>query len=145
MKELQKGGQADARQDGEQVNGRNDARTSGGQELSDEELHEARVKTALAQMLSEEDIAEIGARFKAISEPSRLKILYALSAGELCVDHITEAVGGNQSAVSHQLKTLKDNRIVKCRRAGKKMLYSISDGHVLTMLEMAKEHQECDE
>ena len=114
-------------------------------ELREEELHEERIKRALAAMPSDEKIDEMGARFKALSEPSRLKILLALAGGELCVDHIVEAVGGNQSAVSHQLKTLKDNKIVKCRRNGKKVLYSISDEHVLTMLEVAKEHLNCNE
>ncbi len=113
--------------------------------ISEEELHEARVKAALAAMPAEEEIEVIGTRFKVLSEPSRLKILFALADGELCVDHVVEAVGGNQSAVSHQLKTLRDNRIVKCRRDGKKVLYSIADGHVLTMIEVAKEHVHCHE
>ena len=114
-------------------------------DINQEDLHEARVKTVVSSMPSDGAIAEMGARFKVISEPSRLKILLALAAGELCVEHITEAVGGNQSAVSHQLRTLKDNRILKCRREGKKVLYSISDGHILTMIEMAKEHLDCNE
>ena len=114
-------------------------------DINEEDLHEARVKTVVSSMPSDGKIAEMGARFKVISEPSRLKILLALAAGELCVDHITEAVGGNQSAVSHQLRTLKDNRIVKCRREGKKVVYSIADGHILTMIEMAKEHLNCHE
>ena len=105
----------------------------------EEELHSARIKTALSEMPSAEMLAEMGARFKTISEPSRLKILFALSVGELCVEHIVEAVGGNQSAVSHQLKTLKDNKIVKCRREGKKVLYSVSDGHIMMMVGLAKE------
>ena len=76
---------------------------------------------------------------------SRLKIILALEGGELCVEHITEAVGGNQSAVSHQLKILKDNKIIKGRRQGQKMLYSVSDWHVLTMIGVAKEHLDCNE
>lgn len=107
--------------------------------------HEERVKYALSAMPAEEDIAEMAARFKAISEPSRLKILFALSCGELCVEHITQAVGGNQSAVSHQLKTLKDNKIIKVRRSGKQMIYSLSDGHVMAMISLAKEHLNCHE
>lgn len=114
-------------------------------DCNEEILHEARIKSALENMPSEEHIAELAARFKALSEPSRLKILLALQSGELCVEHITEAVGGNQSAVSHQLKTLKDNRIIKCRRDGKKILYSISDGHILAMIELSKEHLNCNE
>ncbi len=112
---------------------------------NEEALHEARIKTALANMPDEEKIAEIGARFKTLSEPSRLKILLVLAGGELCVDHICEAVGANQSAVSHQLKTLKDNKIVKSRRDGKKVLYSVADGHILIMLEVAREHLNCHE
>ena len=110
-----------------------------------EEEHEARVEAAKANMPSDEQISEMGARFKVISEPSRLKIILALAGGELCVEHITEAVGGNQSAVSHQLKILKDNKIVKGRRNGQKMLYSVSDWHVLTMIGVAKEHLDCNE
>lgn len=109
------------------------------------EEHEHAIAAALAKMPSEEGIAAMAARFKAISEPSRLKILLALSVGELCVEHIAAAVGGNQSAVSHQLKTLKDNRIIKCRRAGKNILYSVDDEHIVTMIQVAKEHLHCDE
>lgn len=109
-----------------------------------EDVHEARVKAAIESMPSEDKIAEMGARFKVISEPSRLKILLALSGGELCVEHIAKAVSGQQSAVSHQLKTLKDNKIIKGRRDGKNVLYSVSDWHVLTMINVAKEHLNCE-
>ena len=109
------------------------------------EEHESVIKAAMSAMPSEGDIGIMAARFKAISEPSRLKILLALSAGELCVEHISKAVGGNQSAVSHQLKTLKDNRIIKSRRAGKNILYSVEDDHIMTMIKVAKEHLHCDE
>lgn len=107
--------------------------------------HEERVKYAVEAMPSEEEISVMAARFKAISEPSRLKILLALSCGELCVEHLTAAVGGNQSAVSHQLKTLKDNKIVKARRNGKQVMYSVSDGHIMAMISVAKEHLNCNE
>lgn len=107
-------------------------------------VHEERVRLALESMPKAEDIDEIASRFKAISESSRLKILFVLSCGELCVEHITAAVGGNQSAVSHQLKTLKDHRIVKCQRRGKQVMYSVADGHVMAMIEVAKEHLNCD-
>jgi ArsR family transcriptional regulator len=107
--------------------------------------HEERVKNALSAMPTDDDVQEMANRFKAISEPSRLKILLALSCGELCVEHLTQAVGGNQSAVSHQLKTLKDNKIIKCRRDGKQVIYSISDEHIMTMINVAKEHLNCNE
>lgn len=114
-------------------------------ECGSEKLHEERIKVALENMPADGRIEEMAARFKAISEPSRLKILLALEGGELCVEHIVDAVGGNQSAVSHQLKTLKDNKIIKSRRSGKNVLYSVSDWHVLTMIGVAKEHLDCDE
>ena len=107
--------------------------------------HEERVRCVAECMPSENDVEEIAARFKAISEPSRLKILFALSCGELCVEHLTQAVGGNQSAVSHQLKTLKDHKIIKCRRQGKQIIYSVADGHILTMITVAKEHLNCND
>ncbi len=110
-----------------------------------EEEHKARVEAAKISMPSDEKIYEMGARFKVISEPSRLKILLVLSGGELCVEHITEAVAGNQSAVSHQLKILKDNKIIKSRRNGKNVLYSVADWHILTMIGVAKEHLDCNE
>lgn len=107
--------------------------------------HEERVRLVIKSMPKEEQVEEMAARFKAISEPSRLKILLALSCGELCVEHLTQAVGGNQSAVSHQLKTLKDNKIVKSKRNGKQVIYSVSDEHILTMINVAKEHLNCNE
>ena len=110
-----------------------------------EREHGARVAEIKESMLADEKISDLCARFKVISEPSRLKILLALEGGELCVDHITEAVGGNQSAVSHQLKILKDNKIIKSRRNGQNVLYSVSDWHVLTMISVAKEHLNCNE
>lgn len=114
-------------------------------DFCENEEHKLRAEAAKAEMPSEEKISMMGARFKAISEPSRLKILLALAGGELCVEHITSVVGGNQSAVSHQLKILKDNRIVKSRRAGKNILYAVADWHVLTMISAAKEHLDCNE
>ena len=110
-----------------------------------EREHGARVAEIKESMLADEKISDLCARFKVISEPSRLKILLAREGGELCVDHITEAVGGNQSAVSHQLKILKDNKIIKSRRNGQNVLYSVSDWHVLTMIGVAKEHLNCNE
>jgi ArsR family transcriptional regulator len=108
-------------------------------------LHEQRVKDALLGMPTEDGIATMAARFKCLAEPSRLKILLALSGGELCVEHIVQAVEGNQSAVSHQLKTLKDNGIIRCRRDGKNMLYAVADEHIMIMLRVAKEHLNCHE
>ena len=87
--------------------------------------------------------AKVASAFKSISEPCRLKILFALRQGEMCVLHIVEAVGGTQSAVSHQLRLLKANGIVKSRREGQNILYSLDDEHVLAVLELACAHLQC--
>jgi len=113
--------------------------------ITERQEHEKRIKALTQTMPCEEDIYLMASRFKALSEPSRLKILLALEEGELCVEHLCGAVNGNQSAVSHQLKALKDCKIIKSRRCGKNILYSISDEHILIMLKMAKEHLDCDE
>ena len=84
-----------------------------GDSLDERREHEERVRRALETMPTEGEIADMSARFKAISEPSRLKILFALACGEMCVEHLTAAVRSNQSAVSHQLKTLRDYDIIK--------------------------------
>ena len=110
-----------------------------------EEAHELTSKRAAENMPKAEQIEQLSAQFKAISEPSRLKILLALREGEMCVYHIVEAVGGNQSAVSHQLRILRDNRIIKARRDGQNIVYSLADAHVLAVLELALAHIGCGE
>ena len=107
------------------------------------EEHTAAAERAKRSMPEEEDIARVAGAFKAISEPCRLKILFALRHGEMCVLHIVEAVGGTQSAVSHQLRLLKANGIVKSRREGQNILYSLDDEHVLAVPELACAHLHC--
>ena len=116
-----------------------------GDSLDERREHEERVRRALETMPTEGEIADMSARFKAISDPSRLKILFALACVEMCVEHLTAAVRSNQSAVSHQLKTLRDYDIINCRRSGKQVIYSVADEHIMTMLRVAKEHLNCDE
>ncbi len=108
-----------------------------------EEEHELAAKRARANMPKDGDIARVAAVFKAISEPCRLKILFALRQGEMCVLHIVEAVGATQSAVSHQLRLLKANGVVKSRREGQNILYSLDDEHVVAVLELACAHLHC--
>lgn len=114
-------------------------------ECNHEEAHELSAKRAKENMPTNESIEKLSAQFKAISEPSRLKILLALREGEMCVYHIVEAVGGNQSAVSHQLRILRDNRIIKARRDGQNIVYSLADAHILAVLELALAHIGCKE
>lgn len=80
--------------------------------------------------------------FKAMSDPTRLRILSELMEGNLCVNHICARIGMNQSAVSHQLAVLKRARLVRVTRNGKTAVYSVSDEHVRLMYDMALLHVE---
>ena len=83
------------------------------------------------------DLADL---FKVFSDSTRIRILYTLIDGEKNVGDICEEIEMNQSAVSHQLKTLKTSHLVKVRRDGKAMLYSLADDHVETILKIGMEH-----
>ena len=84
-----------------------------------------------------EDIAEL---FKGFADPTRVQILSVLTSGELCVTQITSSLEISQSAVSHQLRILKQMHLIKSRRDGKNILYSLADDHVHTILKMGLEH-----
>ncbi len=112
-------------------------------ECSHEEEHTGAAMRAKVNMPTDGHIFEVCAQLKAISEPSRFKILLALRQGEMCVYHIVEAAGGTQSGVSHQLRILRDNRIIKSRRDGQNIVYSLADAHVTALLELACAHLNC--
>lgn len=78
--------------------------------------------------------------FKTFGDPTRLRILYTLSKQELCVCDIAEVLNMTQSAISHQLRVLKQSALVKFRREGKTIYYSLADDHVATMLLQGLEH-----
>lgn len=84
--------------------------------------------------VTEENILKVSKFFKSISDPTRLRILLALSEKEMNVSSITELLGMEQSAVSHQLKALRENRLVKSRKEGKSVVYSLDDQHVVDIL-----------
>lgn len=107
------------------------------------EKHEEIVQRAQKTMPTEEEFERMSLAFKALSEPCRLRILFALRHGELCVMHVVEAAGGQQSAVSHQLRLLKANGIVKARREGRNVLYSLADEHVTAVIELTCAHLKC--
>ena len=85
------------------------------------------------------DLAEL---FKIFGDSTRIKILFALLGRELSVSDLTEALGMTQSAISHQLRVLKTNGLVRYRRAGKSLIYALSDDHVSKILNMGLEHIE---
>ena len=101
---------------------------------------EERVQQARDATPSKEVVESIAAAFKALSHPSRVRILRALSGGELCVCEISEVVGLSMSATSHQLSLLKSQRLVRSRNDGKLVQYSLSDRFVLSLLDDCVQH-----
>ena len=92
--------------------------------------------------VNEEELLDLAELFKVFGDSTRIKILYVLFDAECSVGDIADKLNMTQSAISHQLKTLKQAKLIKGRRAGKAMLYSLSDDHVKTIIAMGKEHIE---
>ncbi len=92
--------------------------------------------------LREQELLELADLFKMFADSTRIKILYDLFDGEKSVSEICEDIEMNQSAVSHQLKALKISKLIKSRREGKQVLYSLDDDHVKTIIEMGRDHIE---
>ena len=87
-----------------------------------------------------ETLEQIAELFKGFADPTRVHILSLLLRQELCVTDIADAVDLSQSAISHQLRILKQMHLIKYRREGKNILYSLADDHVKTILQMGLEH-----
>ena len=92
------------------------------------------------EMPSEEMLYDLADLFKVFADTTRIKILYALMDGDMCVADIAQVVDVTQSAVSHQLRSMKQAHLVKFRRDGKQIIYSLSDNHVYTMLAQGLSH-----
>lgn len=102
--------------------------------------HEDIVSAVQAKMPDEEILCDLAELFKVFGDSTRIKILYVLFESEMCVCDIAQLLGMNQSAISHQLRVLKQSKLVKYRRDGKTVFYSLADGHVHTMLDQGMEH-----
>ena len=102
--------------------------------------HSARIHPQLADKYVQ-PMAEI---FKVLGDPTRIKILELLSHEDMCVSNIAEMLDMTHSAISHQLRILKQNKLVKSRREGKSVFYSLADGHVRTIIAQGQEHIEED-
>jgi len=105
-------------------------------------VHEHRELIELVKQSLPDDstICGLADLFKVFGDPTRAKILYALSGSEMCVCAIAELLSMTQSAISHQLRVLKENDLVGNRREGKTIYYFLADDHVRTILEMGFEH-----
>ena len=96
-----------------------------------------KVKEDLPEDMQLRKLAEL---FSIFADPTRVKLLYALWESEMCVCALSELLGISQSAVSHQLRTLRDSNLVKTRREGKMIYYALADDHVRLIIEMGFEH-----
>lgn len=103
-------------------------------------VHEDIVNQVEQVMPEEQELLDLSEFFKVFGDSTRIKILYALSQSELCVCDIATLLQMGQSAISHQLRVLKQMRLVKFRREGKTVFYSLSDGHIQTILAQGMEH-----
>ena len=98
------------------------------------------VGESLDELPDEELLYDLADLFKVFSDTTRIKILFSLMGRELCVADIAEETGSTQSAVSHQLRTLKQAHLVKFERDGRNIVYSLADDHVYTMLNQGMSH-----
>lgn len=104
------------------------------------ELHPDRIAHAGGMMPQEDALFALADLYKVFGDSTRLRILYVLYETELCVCDIAETCGMTVSAISHQLRVLKQSRLVKHRKEGKSVFYSLSDDHVHAILAQGMEH-----
>ena len=103
-------------------------------------LHPEALERARSALPQEETVRRASVLLKALADPTRMRILLAMKQGELCVCDLSHLLGMSQSAISHQLRVLRDNRLVSWRREGRQVFYRLADRHVEEILEDALEH-----
>lgn len=108
-----------------------------------EQEHNAVALRAKERILLSSDVERVAKIFHLLSDPGRLKIVMALLEGDMCVYHLVGVCESTYSGVSHQLRTLKDNNIVKCKRVGQNVEYSLADMHVREIVEKGIAHLRC--
>lgn len=102
--------------------------------------HEDIIDRVLEKMPEDEILYDLADLFKIFGDTTRIKILYVLFESEMCVCDIAQLLGMTQSAISHQLRALKQSKLVKYRRDGKTVFYSLADTHVRMILDQGMEH-----
>ncbi len=103
-------------------------------------IHEDVIERVRSEMPQEETLYDVADLFKVLGDSTRVKILYALLQEEMCVCDIAALLGMNQSAISHQLRVLKQARLVKFKKEGKVVYYSLDDEHVKNIFQQGFEH-----
>lgn len=111
---------------------------------SEECVHEDLLKIVNDTMPEEIELYDLAELFKVFGDSTRIRILFVLFEAEVCVCDLAEALHMTQSAISHQLRILKQNKLVNSRREGKSIFYSLADGHVRTIIAQGREHIEED-
>jgi len=104
--------------------------------------HNTEIQKLCDNMPNEEILYDLAELFRVFGDSTRIKIMYTLFENELCVNDIADVLDMTQSAVSHQLRVLKANKLVKFRRDGKSIIYSLDDDHVRSILALGMEHVE---
>jgi DNA-binding transcriptional ArsR family regulator len=98
------------------------------------------VENARSQMLNHQLVADTAKIFKLLGDPTRMRLLYALSQRELCVCDLSAVLGVSQSAISHQLRLLRSARLVRYRKVGKIVYYALADAHVVQFIDVGVDH-----
>ena len=111
---------------------------------SEECVHEDLLKIVNETMPEETELYDLAELFKVFGDSTRIRILFVLFEAEVCVCDLAEALHMTQSAISHRLRILKQNKLVNSRREGKSIFYSLADGHVRTIIAQGREHIEED-
>ena len=106
------------------------------------EIHEALLKIVNDTMPEETELYDLAELFKVFGDSTRIRILFVLFEAEVCVCDLAKVLNMTQSAISHQLRILKANKLVNSRREGKSVFYSLADGHVRTIIAQGREHIE---
>src|SRR5688572_9569403 len=103
-------------------------------------LHPARVAQLRASLIGPDEVTDLAETFRALGDPTRVRILDALSHGELCVCDLAALVRMSESAVSHQLRLLRNLRLVKPRRDGRMVFYALDDRHIMMLFRQGLKH-----
>ena len=106
------------------------------------EVHEDLLRIVEQTMPEETELYDLAELFKVFGDSTRIRILFVLSSAEVCVCDLARVLNMTQSAISHQLRILKQNKLVKSRREGKSIFYSLADGHVSTIIAQGRDHIE---
>lgn len=104
------------------------------------EVHEDRLRIVEEKLPPEETLYDLAELFKVFGDSTRVRILFVLFEAEVCVCDLAQTLHMNQSAISHQLRILKQSKLVKSRREGKSMFYSLADDHVRMIMNSGLEH-----